>query len=235
MSLNYVPAPWTLVEGIEKLLPGQWMEWRRGLGDRCPVRTERYWSLPSAKDHPSERWTPKSAEAELDRLLKQSVREHLVSDVPLGVWLSGGLDSSSLVHYAAEASSSRLKTFSITFHGRSFDEMRYARQVADWYGTEHTELDLNPEQDLPAAIHELAYYCDEPNADSGALPVWFLSKLTKASATVALSGEGADELFGGYLMQRASLLATRRPWIPPRRAPCAAWRPPSFGRCPTTK
>jgi asparagine synthase (glutamine-hydrolysing) len=210
LSLNYVPAPWTLVEGIEKLLPGQWMEWRRG-----SVRTERYWSLPSGREGNLERWTPKSAEAELDRLLKQSVREHLVADVPLGVWLSGGLDSSSLVHYAAEASSSRLKTFSITFHGRSFDEMRYARQVADWYGTEHTELDLNPEQDLPAAIHELAYYCDEPNADSGALPVWFLSKLTKASATVALSGEGADELFGGYLMQRASLLRRAARGFPP--------------------
>jgi asparagine synthase (glutamine-hydrolysing) len=199
LSLNYVPAPWTLVEGIEKLLPGQWMEWRRGA-----IRTESYWRLPQGKE---ERWTPESAEAELDRLLKQSVREHLLSDVPLGVWLSGGLDSSSLVHYASEASSSRLKTFSITFHGRSFDEANYAQLVADSYGTDHTELDLNPEQDLPAAISELAYYCDEPNADSGALPVWFLSRLTKANATVALSGEGADELFGGYLMQRASLLA----------------------------
>jgi asparagine synthase (glutamine-hydrolysing) len=177
LSLNYVPAPWTLVEGIEKLLPGHWLE----------------------------------------RLLRGFIREHVVADVPLGFWLSGGLDSSSLVHYAAEASSSRLKTFSITFHGRSFDETRYARQVADCYGTEHTELDLNPEQDLPGAIHDLAYYCDEPNADSGALPVWFLSKLTKASATVALSGEGADELFGGYLMQRASLLARTA-----RRFPSAA-------------
>ena len=210
LSLNYVPAPWTLVEGIEKLLPGQWMEWRRGA-----VRTERYWRLPAGEQKDVERWTRESAETELDRLLKESVREHLVSDVPLGVWLSGGLDSSSLVHYAAEASSSRLKTFSITFRGRSFDETRYARQVADWYGTEHTELDLNPEQDLPAAIHELAYYCDEPNADSGALPVWFLSRLTKASATVALSGEGADELFGGYLMQRASLLARDARRLPP--------------------
>jgi asparagine synthase (glutamine-hydrolysing) len=199
LSLNYVPAPWTLVEGIEKLLPGQWMEWHRGA-----IRTEQYWVLPAGRD---ERWTEESAEAELDRLLKQSVREHLLSDVPLGVWLSGGLDSSSLVHYAAEASSSRLKTFSITFHGRSFDEANYARQVAERYSTDHTELDLNPEQDLPAAISELAYYCDEPNADSGALPVWFLSRLTKTNATVALSGEGADELFGGYLMQRASLLA----------------------------
>ena len=198
LSLNYVPAPWTLVEGIEKLLPGNWLEWRRGA-----IRTDRYWRLPSGKE---ERWTPEAAEAELDRLLKESIREHLVADVPMGVWLSGGLDSSSLVHYAAEASSSRLKTFSISFHGRSFDETRYARQVADCYGTEHTELDLNPERDLTGAIHELAYYCDEPNADSGALPVWFLSQLTKASATVALSGEGADELFGGYLMHRASLL-----------------------------
>jgi asparagine synthase (glutamine-hydrolysing) len=207
LSLNYVPAPWTLVEGIEKLLPGQWLEWRRGA-----IRTERYWSLPKGAE---ERWTPQTAEAELDRLLKESVREHLVSDVPLGVWLSGGLDSSSLVHYASEASSSRLKTFSITFHGRSFDETRYAQQVAEAYGTEHIELDLNPEQDLLAAIHELAYYCDEPNADSGALPVWFLSRLTKASATVALSGEGADELFGGYLMQRASMLAGTARKLPP--------------------
>jgi len=147
--------------------------------------------------------------------LKQSVREHLVSDVPLSVWLSGGLDSSTLVHYAAEASASRLKTFSITFRGRSFDETKYVRRVAELYGTEHTELDLNPEQDLEGAISELGYYCDEPNADAGALPVWFLSRLTKTSATVALSGEGADELFGGYLMQRASLLASRVRRLPP--------------------
>jgi asparagine synthase (glutamine-hydrolysing) len=207
LSLNYVPAPWTLVEGIEKLLPGQWMEWKRGA-----IRTDRYWLLPRGKE---EQWTPETAEAELDRLLKQSVREHLLADVPLGVWLSGGLDSSSLVHYAAEASASRLKTFSITFRGRSFDEASYARQVANAYGTEHTELDLNPEQDLPGAIAELPYYCDEPNADSGALPVWFLSRLTKANATVALSGEGADELFGGYLMQRASLLAGTVRRLPP--------------------
>ena len=212
LSLNYVPAPWTLVEGIEKLLPGQWMEWRRGVGDKCRIRTESYWSLPAGRE---ERWTSEDAQAELDRLLTQSVQEHMVSDVPLGVWLSGGLDSSSLLHYAATASNSRLKTFSITFRGRSFDEANYARQIADRYGTEHTELDLNPKQDLVGAIGELAYYCDEPNADSGALPVWFLSRLTKASATVALSGEGADELFGGYLMQRASLLARTARRLPP--------------------
>ncbi len=199
LSLNYVPAPWTLVEGIEKLLPGHWLEWKRG-----KIRSECYWRLPV----PSQRgWTAPSAEAELDRLLKQSMREHLVSDVPLGIWLSGGVDSSTMLHYAAEASSSRLKTFSITFRGRSFDETPYVRQVAAQYGTEHQELDLSADQDIATAVQELAYYSDEPNADSGALPVWFLSRLTKPGATVALSGEGADELFGGYLMHRASLLA----------------------------
>ena len=209
LSLNYVPAPWTLVEGIEKLLPGHWLEWRRGA-----VRTECYWRLPVGA---AQNWTPEEAEAELDRLLRESVREHLVSDVPLGVWLSGGLDSSSIVHYAAQESRSRLKTFSITFRGRSFDESRYVRQVAEQYGTDHTEFDLNPERDLPAAIQNLVYYVDEPTADSGALPVWFLSQMTKTGATVALSGEGADELFGGYLMHRASLLANRM-----RRLPRAA-------------
>ncbi|MGD1068579.1 MAG: asparagine synthase (glutamine-hydrolyzing) [Bryobacteraceae bacterium] len=211
LSLNYVPAPWTLVEGIEKLLPGHWMEWRRGA-----FRTEAYWRLPggnlTAKE--ARRWTPEVAEAELDRLLKESVREHMLSDVPLGVWLSGGLDSSSLVHYAAQASGSRLKTFSVTFRGRSFDESGYVRQVAEQYATDHTEFDLNPEQELAEAIHQLAYYCDEPNADSGALPVWFLSRMTKASVTVALSGEGADELFGGYLTHRASLLAGKVRGLP---------------------
>jgi asparagine synthase (glutamine-hydrolysing) len=203
LSLNYVPAPWTLVEGIEKLLPGQWMEWRRGAFERSATGACHRAGKSAGR--------PETAEAELDRLLKQSVREHLLSDVPLGVWLSGGLDSSSLVHYAAEASGSRLKTFSITFHGRSFRRSALRAPGGGRYGTDHTELDLNPEQDLPGAIGELAYYCDEPNADSGALPVWFLSRLTKASATVALSGEGADELFGGYLMQRASLLAQGPP------------------------
>jgi asparagine synthase (glutamine-hydrolysing) len=207
LSLNYVPAPWTLVEGVEKLLPGQWLEWQGGA-----VRTDRYWRLSKGTN---DVWTPDAAEAELDRLLKQSVREHLQSDVPLGVWLSGGLDSSTLVHYAAEAYGSHLKTFSITFQGRSFDETRYVRQVAHQYGTDHTELDLNPEHDLESAIQELVYYSDDPNADSGALPVWFLSRLTKTGATVALSGEGADELFGGYLMHRASLLAGKVRRLPP--------------------
>lgn len=199
LSLNYVPAPWTLVEGIEKLEPGHWLEWRAG-----KVRVEPYWTLPRGT---SVQQPEAEAREKLDFLLKQSVREHLVSDVPLGLWLSGGLDSSTLLHYASESSSSRLKTFSISFRGSSFDETPQIRQIASRYGTEHAELDLSGDCDLTGSIEQFAYYCDEPNADAGALPAWFLSKLTKTTATVALSGEGADELFAGYLTYRASMLA----------------------------
>jgi asparagine synthase (glutamine-hydrolysing) len=211
LSLNYVPWPWTLIEGIEKLHPGHWLEWRDG-----KVREEAYWHLPTG---PVRDWTRGEALEELGSLLGQSVREHLLSDVPLGLWLSGGLDSSTLLHYIATSSSARLKTFSIAFPGRSFDEARYVREVANHYGAAHEELDLNPDSGLPDAIEEFAYYSDEPTADAGALPVWFLSKLTKKNATVALSGEGADELFGGYLTYRANHLAR-----PMRRLPRAALR-----------
>jgi len=206
LSLNYVPGPWTLVEGIEKLRPGHWLEW-------CPgkIRSDAYWSLPRG---PSRSRTDEEAQQELDGLLTQSVQEHLLSDVPLGVWLSGGIDSSTVLHYAACQSSSRLKTLSISFLGRSFDETAYIREVAAKYGADHQEFDLNPEAGLAEAIEEFAYYFDEPNADGGALPVWFLSKMTKGHVTVALSGEGADELFGGYLTYRANRLAGKLRWLP---------------------
>ena len=156
------------------------------------------------------------AKAELDHLLAQSVREHLMSDVPLGVWLSGGVDSSTILHYAAKASNARLRTFSISFAGHTFDETQYIRQVVKHYDTEHEQFDLNPQQDLEGAIENFAYYSDEPSADSGALPVWFLSKLCKTRTTVAFSGEGADEIFGGYLTYRANRIAAQI-----RRAPKA--------------
>jgi asparagine synthase (glutamine-hydrolysing) len=206
LSLNYSPRPWTLVEGIEKLEPGRWLEWRDGA-----VRCEGYWQLPFGS---SRKWTLQSASQELDFLLCQSVHEHLLSDVPLGMWLSGGIDSSTILHYAATESSSRLKTFSISFRGRSFDESGYIREVAAKYNTEHEELDLNAGLDLEGAIGEFAYYNDEPSADAGALPVWFLSKLSKARTTVALSGEGADELFGGYLTYRANRMARAMRFAP---------------------
>ncbi|HEX8818158.1 MAG TPA: asparagine synthase (glutamine-hydrolyzing) [Terriglobales bacterium] len=207
LSLNYIPCPWTLVEGVEKLPPGQWLEWRDG-----KVTTQAYWMLPDTA--PNKNLTLDSATEQLDTLLRQSIREHLVSDVPLGMWLSGGIDSSTILHYAATESSKPLKTFSVSFRGRSFDETSYIREVAQLYHTDHHELDLNPDVDLRSAIEEFAYYSDEPSADAGALPVWFLSKLSRTETTVSLSGEGADELFGGYLTYRANRLAALARRVP---------------------
>ncbi len=206
LSMNYVPAPWTLVEGVEKLAPGHWMEWRNG-----KIRTECYWQVPEIEPN---RITLDEAKEELDRLLTESVAEQMLSDVPLGVWLSGGVDSSTILHYASRASREPLRTFSISFRGRSFDESDYIAEVARHYGTRHEQLDLNLDQDLQGAIRELTYYSDEPSADSGALPVWFLSKLTRQSCTVAFSGEGSDEIFGGYLTYRANRIARRVRLLP---------------------
>jgi len=190
LSTNYVPGDRTLIEGIRKVPPGHLLEWSRG---EC--RLERWWGQPRRT---AERHSLESAKEELDGLLRASLREHLVSDVPLGVWASGGLDSSTVLHYAAEQSEGRLKTFSVSFRGRSFDESQFFREVAAVYGTDHHEFDLNPAAELESAIAEFAYYSDEPSADAGALPVWFLSRMSRQQVTVALSGEGADELFGGY-------------------------------------
>jgi asparagine synthase (glutamine-hydrolysing) len=217
LSVNYVPGERTLIEGIRKVPPGHFLEWRKGSCRIAPwlrkPEAERIGSFGEAKER-------------LDWLLRESVREHLISDVPLGVWASGGLDSSAILHYAAEQTSGTLKTFSVSFAGRSFDESPYFREVAQVYGTDHHEFDLNPDVELQTAIEDFAYYSDEPSADAGALPVWYLSKMTRRHVTVALSGEGADELFGGYLTYQADRLA--RPFrmvpAPLRRAMRGALR-----------
>ncbi len=201
LALNYVPSPWTMVEGVEKLPPGYWLEWQDG-----KTRATQYWKMPV---EPPRDYTLPDACEQLDSLLRQSIREHLISDVPLGMWLSGGVDSSTILHYAATESRTPLKTFSISFHGRSFDESTYIRQIVERYGTQHQEMDLNPELDLVGAVEEFAYFSDEPMADAGALPAWFLSKLSRKNTTVSLSGEGADELFGGYVTYRADELARK--------------------------
>jgi asparagine synthase (glutamine-hydrolysing) len=206
LSLNYVPGRHTLVDGIEKLAPGNWLEWRNGA-----VSTSAYWRL---EFKPDTRMDLTSAKAELDTLLRSAVREHLISDVPLGVWSSGGLDSTTILHYAAEAWPGRLKTFSVSFQGRSFDESAYFREVSKVYGTEHHEFDLNPEAEIQNAMEQFATYSDEPSADAGALPVWFLSKMCRSEVTVALSGDGADELFGGYNTYLADGYARRLRELP---------------------
>jgi asparagine synthase (glutamine-hydrolysing) len=195
LSLNYVGSDRTLLSGIQKLPPGHFLEWRDG-----GVRTEAWWRLEVAQ---RTRVDLNSAKEELDVLLKDAVREELVSDVPLGIWASGGLDSSAILHYAARASSRRLKTFSISFDTPCCDERRYFREVAAAYGTEHHEFNLSSDVDLQDAIEDFAWYADEPCGDAGAVPVWFLSRLTRKHVTVALSGDGADELFGGYVTYQA--------------------------------
>jgi asparagine synthase (glutamine-hydrolysing) len=195
LILNYVPAPYTLVEGIRKLLPGNVMEWRNGnLSVHSYVRKE---SAP-----PAPRSIGEACE-ELDDLLQKSLREQLVSDVPVGIWLSGGLDSSTILRYAAQAGSARLRTFSITFKGRSFDESESIAEITRHFGSQHTEFNLDETADLESAIQKIAYYSDEPSADAGALPAWFLAEMSSKDVTVVLSGEGADELFAGYLTYKA--------------------------------
>jgi asparagine synthase (glutamine-hydrolysing) len=207
LSVNYVPGPQTLIQGIRKVPAGHLLEWRKGR-----VRLSAWWKAPAAS---GDRIPIEEAKRELDWLLTDSVREHLVADVPLGVWSSGGLDSSTVLHYAATQSSKPLKTFSVSFRGRSFDESPYFREIARVYGTDHHEFDLNPDVELQSAIEDFAYYSDEPSADAGALPVWYLARMSRRHVTVALSGEGADELFGGYLTYQADRMARPFRLVPP--------------------
>lgn len=190
LALNYVPQPYTLVAGINKVRPGCFLRWHEGRLSQEPYWTLQFW--------PDRKMTLPAATEELDALLRSSVAEHLIADVGLGIWASGGVDSTTVLHYAAQAAQRQLKTFSVSFTGRSFDESPWFREVASVYGTEHHEFDVNPEVGLTDAIEQLAFFSDEPSADAGALPVWYLSRMTRQHVTVALSGEGADELFAGY-------------------------------------
>jgi asparagine synthase (glutamine-hydrolysing) len=207
LSLNYVPNPRTLVRGITKLSPGCVLEHRRG-----ESRIERYWELDFSRRR---KMDVQDASHELDSMLRASVREQLVSDVPSGIWLSGGLDSSTILHYASEAGTCRPKTFSIAFESSSCDERRYFREMAKRYGTDHCEYELGADSDIHAAIEGMTFSSDEPGADAGALPVWFLSKMSAEQVTVALSGEGGDELFGGYTTYLADRIACNLRKVPP--------------------
>jgi asparagine synthase (glutamine-hydrolysing) len=195
LNLNYVPGPFTLIDGIFKLMPGHFLDWHN---EQTTIRS----FVPCDSGKPSPASIGEACE-ELDELLTQSIKEQLASEVPVGLWLSGGLDSSTVAHYASRLSSSSLKTFSITFRGKSFDESSYIKEVSRHYGTTHTEFDLNGDDDLAGVIEEMSYYSDEPSADAGAVPVWYLARMSRKDVTVVLSGEGADELFGGYLTYKA--------------------------------
>ena len=187
LTLQYVPAPRSGFEGIRKLAPGERLVYEDGR-----FEVERYWSLNYAKPEPL---GDEEAIEQLDALLAQATRERLVADVPLGAFLSGGIDSSLVVSYMAEAGG-RVKTFSVDFPDRRFSETEHARRVASIYGTEHEERILEPE--IVPLIADAVRHCGEPFADSSAIPTLLLSRATKEHVTVALSGDGGDEAFAGY-------------------------------------
>ena len=200
LAFNSIPAPLTIFRATRKLPAGYVLVWEDG---RAGV--ERY-----ARPGPAlELREDDEAELieELRARLRDSVRAHLVSDVPVGVLLSGGIDSSALTALAAEESAEAVRTFSIGFEERSFDELGDARLVAERYGTQHRELVLRP--DAALLLPALADAFDEPFADSSALPTYLVSQLAAQDVKVALSGEGGDELFGGYYTYVADLLAQR--------------------------
>jgi asparagine synthase (glutamine-hydrolysing) len=203
LAFNSIPAPLTIFRETRKLPPGHLLVWDEGGG----VRIERF-ARPTPVPASEERHDDEAELVEeLRARIRDSVRAHLVSDVPVGVLLSGGVDSSLLAALAAEEGTEPLRTFSIGFEERSFDELADARLVAERYGTRHRELVVRP--DAALLLPALAEAFDEPFADSSALPTYLVARLAAGDVKVALSGEGGDELFGGYYTYAADLLAAR--------------------------
>ena len=202
LAFNTIPGPFTIFRDVRKLPPGQLLVWEGG-----EPRLERFARPAPAPAADVRRESAHALAAELRERLRDSVRAHLVADVPVGVFLSGGVDSSLLAALAAQETSEPLRTFSIGFGDASFDERADARRVAARYATRHRELVLRP--DAAELLPALAEAFDEPFADSSALPTYLVSQLAAEDVKVALSGEGGDELFGGYYTYAADLLALR--------------------------
>lgn len=183
------PADESIIEGIHKLEPGCILS----VAADGQQRLDHYWEVEFKPD----RGRSEGDFAEgLRELLEESVRLHLVSDVPVGAFLSGGMDSSSVVALMARLNSNSIKTFSIGFQERAYDESRYARLIADQFGTEHYELIVDP--DIEGLIEDISWYLDEPLGDSSAIPTYIVSRLASEQVKVVLSGDGGDELFAGY-------------------------------------
>jgi asparagine synthase (glutamine-hydrolysing) len=204
LAFNSIPAPLSIWRDTRKLPPGHVLVWEHE-GEPRPERFARPGPVPAAEVRTYEEES--EVVEELRARLRDSVRAHLVADVPVGVLLSGGIDSSTLAALAASESSYRVQTFSIGFEERSFDELDDSRKVARRYDTDHHELVLRP--DVTELLPKVVAAFDEPFADSSALPTYVVSELASGHVKVALSGEGGDELFGGYYTYVADLLAPR--------------------------
>lgn len=199
MRYSYVPAPWSIWEGVRKLTPGSFVAFSAMTKTGDLPKPEIYWSMRqkmlSGQD--DRLVDPVMATEELERLLSQAVKRQSLSDVPLGAFLSGGIDSSTVVALMQKQSMQRIKTFSIGFAETSFNEADHARGVARHLATDHTEMIVSP-ADARDVIPNLAQIYDEPFADSSQIPTHLVAMLARRSVTVALSGDGGDELFGGY-------------------------------------
>ncbi len=200
LRYNYIPAPYSIYEGVYKLLPGKILT--ISLSEKSPILPEpsSYWSAKEVAEAGVEtpfRGTEMQAVGELDRLLRDAVRLQMVADVPLGAFLSGGIDSSTVVALMQVQSSLPVKTFTIGFHETEYNEAKHAKAVAEYLGTDHTELYVTP-QEAMAVIPKLPTLYDEPFSDSSQIPTFLVAALARQYVTVSLSGDGGDELFGGY-------------------------------------
>ena len=199
LTYQYVPHPGTIWKGVRKLAPGHMAFFENG-----QLSVHRYWNFDPSIETPIDGET---ACEHLRELLTDSVRIRMQSDVPLGAFLSGGIDSSLITAIANEHCESSIRTFSIGFPVADFDETAYAAEVAKHLGTQHQRFEVKPSG--VDVIDKLVWHYDEPFGDSSAVPTWYLSELTKSEVTVALSGDGGDELFAGYERYRALWLSNQ--------------------------
>jgi asparagine synthase (glutamine-hydrolysing) len=206
-TLGYIPPPATIFRGARKLEPGTFLRWTPHGG----VRVDRYWDVPAARLD----GVPPAGllRRELRELLRDAVRAHLVSDVPVGAFLSGGIDSSTVVALMSEVSDQPVQTFSIGFNAPEYDERPLARLVAERFKTDHHELVVEPES--ADILPQLVSHFQEPFADSSALPTYYVSELARRSVKVALSGDGGDEMFVGYTTFLGVELARYAQALPP--------------------
>jgi asparagine synthase (glutamine-hydrolysing) len=210
LTYLYVPEPLTMFEGIHELRAGHLL-----VAERGGMKIRPYWQL---RYDPDPTMSPETAAEGLRAHLDDAVRMRLISDVPLGAFLSGGIDSGSVVALMAHHSDTPVKTFTVGYArgGQAFDERTPARELAARYGTEHHELELEP--DVVSIASSLVRAFDQPLADSSAIPTWYLSEFTRRHVTVALSGLGGDEVAAGYERHRGAVLAERlhrvSGWLP---------------------
>jgi asparagine synthase (glutamine-hydrolysing) len=199
LTYEYILAPRTILKGVQKLPPGSYLTYRDGMVD-----VRRYWDAASV---PLREWTDDEAVDALRERLRHAVVSQMMADVPLGAFLSGGIDSSTIVAFMAEASRQPINTFSMGFDDGSYDELAFAREVASVFGTNHRERTVTP--DLRGLFDRLVVHLDEPFADVSMFPTHMVSSLAREHVTVALSGDGGDELFGGYDAYEAQAIAAR--------------------------